>query len=167
MPTEEDKGKMQQYAPTVKNIHVIPNAADTDYYDPAKWSPENHVLLYNGALTYSPNFDSVLYFIEEIYPGLKKIFPDIQLLVTGRYDNVNVDRILNCPGITLTGYVKDIRDVLYRSAACIIPLRQGGGMRLKIPEAMAAGVPVVSTSLGARRSRMYSRKAFTHRRYSC
>lgn len=149
MPNEEDRQKMQQFSPSVKNISVIPNAADTDYYNPALWSPEPRVLVYNGALTYGPNFDAVLYYKEKIYPNLMKVYPDIQLLVTGRYDGINVDRLTDCPGIKLTGYVEDIRDVLYRSSACIIPLRRGGGMRLKIPEAMAAGVPVVSTSMGA------------------
>jgi len=149
MPNEEDKQKMQMFSPSVDNIAVIPNAADTDYYDPALWSPEPRVLVYNGALTYSPNFDAVLYYKEKIYPSLVKIYPDIQLLVTGRYDGINVDALTSCPGIKLTGYVEDIRDVLYLSAACIIPLRRGGGMRLKIPEAMAAGVPVISTSMGA------------------
>ncbi len=149
MPNEEDKQKMEQYAPSVDNIEVIPNAADTDYYEAAQWLPEPHVLVYNGSLVYGPNFDAVLYFKENIYPSLSKIYPDIQLLVTGRYDGVNVDKLTDCPGIKLTGYVKDIRDVLYRSTACIIPLRRGGGMRLKIPEAMAAGLPVVSTSMGA------------------
>ena len=149
MPNKEDKDKMQQFSPLVRNITVIPNAADTDYYNPACWSPEGPVLVYNGALTYSPNFDAVLYYKEKIYPGLKRIYPDVQLLVTGRYDGINVDRLTDCPGIKLTGYMEDMRDVLYRSAACIIPVRQGGGMRLKIPEAMAAGVPVVSTGMGA------------------
>jgi glycosyltransferase involved in cell wall biosynthesis len=149
MPNKEDKDKMQQFSPSVRNITVIPNAADTDYYNPACWSPEGPVLVYNGALTYSPNFDAVLYYKEKIYPGLKKIYPDVQLLVTGRYDGINVERLTDCPGIKLTGYMEDIRDALYRSAACIIPVRQGGGMRLKIPEAMAAGVPVVSTGMGA------------------
>jgi glycosyltransferase involved in cell wall biosynthesis len=149
MPNAEDKEKMQQFSPSVKNIAVIPNAADTDYYNPAFWSPKPRALIYNGALTYSPNFDAVLYYKENIYPILKEIYPDVQLLVTGRYDGINVDRLTDCPGIKLTGYVEDIRDVLYRSAACIIPVRQGGGMRLKIPEAMAAGVPVVSTGMGA------------------
>jgi glycosyltransferase involved in cell wall biosynthesis len=149
MPTDEDKKKMQDFAPDVRNIEVIPNAADTEYYDPAQWSANPNQLVYNGALTYRPNYDSVLFYKDHIYPELRKIYPDIQLLVTGRYDQLDVRALVDCPGIKLTGYVEDIRDVLYRSIACIIPLRQGGGMRLKIPEALAAGVPVISTQMGA------------------
>lgn len=149
MPTQEDKQRMLDFAPDLANIVVIPNAADTEYFDPKKWSPDSHLLVYNGALTYKANLDAVLYYSREIYPILVKKYPNIILKVTGRYDNVDVSELLACPGIDLTGYINDIRDILYRSAICIVPLRHGGGMRLKIPEAMAAGVPVVTSTMGA------------------
>jgi glycosyltransferase involved in cell wall biosynthesis len=100
MPTKEDSLKMEQFSPGVRNIHVIPNAADTDHFDPSKWSPDDNILVYNGALSYSANLDSVLYYKEKIYPHLKKIYPNIKLLVTGRYDNVNIDLISDCPGLS-------------------------------------------------------------------
>jgi glycosyltransferase involved in cell wall biosynthesis len=149
MPTEDDKRHMLEFAPHLTNIHVIPNGADTDYFDPMCWSPETDRLMYNGALTYIANFDAIEYYASEIYPLLKLNRPRVQLMVTGHTHSGDVQTINNWPGIELTGYVDDIRDVLYKSAACVVPLRKGGGMRLKIPEAMAAGVPVVSTSMGA------------------
>jgi glycosyltransferase involved in cell wall biosynthesis len=149
MPTVEDKEKMLEFAPDIKNITVIPNAADTSLFDPSCWSPETGRLIYNGALTYDANLDAVNYFAEEIYPRIAQQMKGVQLVVTGRFDGVDTNQLTEDRGIKLSGYVEDIRTELYRSAACVIPLRKGGGMRLKIPEAMAAGVPVVSTSMGA------------------
>lgn len=149
MPNEEDRQLMLEYAPDLKNVHVIANAADTDLYDPDCWSPEPKRLIYNGALTYSANLDAVQYYAAEIYPQVAQLMDGVQLAVTGRTNGVNTSALSEDRGIKLVGYVDDIRSELYRSAACVIPLRKGGGMRLKIPEAMAAGVPVVSTSMGA------------------
>lgn len=149
MPTEGDRRQMMEFAPHLNNIHVIPNGVDTDYFDPMKWSPTKDRLVYNGSMTYDANLDAVHYFASEIYPLLKQKHPNIKLVVTGRTDGVDLEKIKECSGIELTGFVEDIRKVLYSSYACVIPLRLGGGMRLKIPEAMAAGVPVVSTSMGA------------------
>lgn len=149
MPTEADKRRMIEFAPDIRNIVVIPNAADTEYFDSSNWLPDDCSMIYNGALTYSANLDAVHNYLENIYPLLVGKYPNIKLRVTGRYTNIDLDGLIDCLGIQLTGYISDIRDVLYRSSVCIIPLRLGGGMRLKIPEAMAAGVPVVSTSMGA------------------
>ena len=114
---------------------VIPNAADTDYFDYSSWSPEDFSMIYNGAPTYGANLDAVNNYAENIYPILAKKYPNAKLRVTGSYKNIDVDELINFPGIEFTGYVDDIRNELLRSHVCIIPLRQGGGMRLKIPEA--------------------------------
>jgi glycosyltransferase involved in cell wall biosynthesis len=137
------------FAPHLSNITVIPNGVDVDHFVPTNWSPEMNRLIYHGAMTYGANLDGVIYYSSSIFPLLKIKHPDVKLWVTGRTDGVDLQVIEDWSGIELTGYVDDIRDVLYKSAACVIPLRQGGGMRHKIPEAMAAGVPVVSTSMGA------------------
>lgn len=149
MPTEEDRQLMVDYAPDLTNISVIANAADTSLYDPACWAPERNRLVYQGAVTYSANLDAIEYFASEIYPLVARQIDGVHLVVTGRTGNVDVSHLTEERGVKLAGYVDDIRSELYRSAACVIPLRKGGGMRLKIPEAMAAGVPVVSTSMGA------------------
>lgn len=128
---------------------VIPNGVDTEHYTPNDRKPEFGILVYNGALTYSANLGAVRYFCESIQPLLLERILTAKLLVTGRITGVDLTGIEGCPGIELTGYVDDIRTVLNKSAICIVPLRQGGGSRLKILEAMAAGIPVVSTSVGA------------------
>lgn len=149
MPTEEDKKLMTDFYPWVTNISVIPNGADTDAFDPNFWAPEPNRLIYNGSLTYDANLDAIEYYLREIYPHVAAALPEVKLVVTGRTDGVDLGIVGRSQGVMLSGYVDDIRKELYRSAACVIPLRKGGGMRLKIPEAMAAGVPVVSTSMGA------------------
>ncbi len=149
MVSEEDKRMILEAVPDHPNVAVIPNGVDTGRYDPCLWQPEGRNLLYNGALTYSANLDAIRYYVDCIYPILRMRMPDVKLRITGRTDGVDLTGIYECPGIELTGYVHDIRDVLRTSAACIVPLREGGGSRLKILEAMAAGVPVISTSMGA------------------
>ncbi len=146
--SDTDRQCLLEAAPDLCNIDVIPNGVDTDRYDAASWAPMHGSLIYNGALTYGANLDAVRYYADQIYPLLSEDVPEIELRVTGRYDNVDLNGLANCPGIKLTGYVDDIRPELAKSSVCIVPLRQGGGSRLKILEAMAAGVPVVSTSIG-------------------
>jgi len=136
------------YHPSCPGV-IIPNGVDTGRYTPASHVPEQGFLLYNGAPTYGPNLDSVRCFAQDIYPILVKHRPDAILHVTGRIDGLDLRDISICPGIRFTGYIKDMRDILRRSSLLAVPLRQGGGSRLKILEAMAAGVPVVSTSIGA------------------
>lgn len=144
-----DREDILRAAPDLRNVRVIPNGVDTEHYSPCSRAPEPGVMLYNGALTYGPNLDAVRYFVSDIYPRLQADLPRLKLMVTGRTVGVDLSGIEDSPGVELTGYVQDMRDALSRSSACIVPLRHGGGSRLKILEAMAAGVPVVSTSKGA------------------
>ena len=75
--------------------------------------------------------------------------PRASLSVTGRTESIDLERYINCEGVTFTGYLDDIRPQVQGNWICIVPLRIGGGTRLKILEAMALGTPVVSTSKGA------------------
>lgn len=146
--SEEERQRILKVAPDLPSVTVIPNGVDTEHYTPADREPEPYTLVYNGALTYKINLDAVRYYASEVYPVLARRLPDAKLRVTGRTRGVDLSGIEDCPGIELTGYVDDIRDVLRTSAACVVPLLEGGATRLKVFEAMAAGLPVVSTSMG-------------------
>jgi glycosyltransferase involved in cell wall biosynthesis len=146
--SEQDMESLLCAGPDLRNLQIIPNGVDVERFDPSRWSPERGMLIYNGALTYGPNLGAARYYAAEIYPILRERLPDVRLRITGRTTGVDLRGVEDCPGIEMTGYVADMRDVLYKSAACIVPLIHGGGSRLKIVEAMAAGVPVVSTSKG-------------------
>lgn len=148
MVSESDRALILAAAPNLREVGVVPNGVDVSHYSPVEWQPNTTKLLYNGALTYRANEDAVRHFASDIYPLLRERCPEVVLHVTGRTTDVDVRGIVDCPGIELTGYVEDIRDELRNSAVCVVPLREGGGSRLKILEAMAAGVPVVSTSIG-------------------
>lgn len=147
--SQDDLRHLSRAAPDLRELSVVPNGVDTEHYDPGTWAPGKDALLYNGALTYGANLDAVRYFAAEILPLLRQERPSVVLRVTGRTTDVDLSGISDNDGVLLTGYVDDIRTVLAKSAVCVVPLREGGGTRLKILEAMAAGVPVVSTSVGA------------------
>jgi polysaccharide biosynthesis protein PslH len=97
-----------------------------------------------------PNIDGIQWFVEEVLPLIRKRRPDCSLVIAGRRPTPDVERLAERDSrIRVTGTVDDIRPYLWESAVSIVPLRIGGGTRLKIYEAMAAKIPVVSTSIGA------------------
>ena len=100
-------------------------------------------------MDYGPNVDAMVWFCEEIFPLIRRARPDIELMIVGRDPVPEVLALGETPGVTVTGGVEDVRPYFGQAAVFVAPLRAGGGTRLKILEAMAMGVPVVSTTLGS------------------
>lgn len=131
-------------------ISVIPNGVDTQNLQPdASITPTPHSIIYNGAVTYDANEDAVRYFAEDVLPLLRQRVPDATFAITGGTGDVDVSALKQQPGVIFTGYLDSVGDAVQSSAAVVIPLRHGGGTRLKVLEAMALGVPVISTRKGA------------------
>jgi glycosyltransferase involved in cell wall biosynthesis len=128
---------------------LIQNGVDCQHNTLGLTPKSPNTLVYNGALTYDANYDAMQYFLAEIYPIIKAEISDVTLSITGSTQGVNLSGLKLDDSVFLTGYVEDVRPPVATSTACIIPIRQGGGTRLKILEAMALGTPVVSTSKGA------------------
>lgn len=132
-----------------ERVIIIPNGADVE----AGWLNaiplEEKTLVFNGSLRYSPNFDAMQYFLQEIFPLIKTREPNTKLTITGKTEGVPLECLPQCDEhVRFTGYLDDIRPVVAGSCVCVVPLRIGAGSRLKILEAMALGTPVVSTSKG-------------------
>jgi glycosyltransferase involved in cell wall biosynthesis len=130
-------------------VSVSPNGVDCDRHKPESRQSEPYTLVYNGAMTYSANYDAVRFFLRDVYPQVKEALPQVSFRVTGSTKGVMLDDLNLDESIVLTGYVDDIRTEVAGATLCVIPLRKGGGTRLKILEAMALGTAVVSTSKGA------------------
>jgi glycosyltransferase involved in cell wall biosynthesis len=107
-------------------------------------------LVFVGSMDWLPNIDAVLYFVREILPLIRRQRPETTLAIVGRTPPHKIAQLTVAdPKIQVTGTVPDIRPYLWGCAVSIVPLRIGGGTRLKIYEAMAAKIPVVSTTIGA------------------
>ncbi len=130
-------------------VSVVPNGVDVSAYRRAPGRVVPGRLIYNGSLSYAPNLDAVRWFAEEILPRIAAEVPEAHLVVTGRDDGLAIDDLRANPRIHLTGFLPDLRPALDEAALCVVPLRAGGGTRLKVLEAWAAELPVVSTTLGA------------------
>jgi glycosyltransferase involved in cell wall biosynthesis len=126
---------------------VVPNAVDVDYFKPSDTPPEPHTLIFSGTLHYRPNLDAVRYLIDDIWPRVRARYPEAKLTLTGRSDGVDT-RALAQPGVELLGEVPDIRPHIGRAGVVVVPVRIGGGTRLKVVEGLAMGKPMVSTTLG-------------------
>ena len=128
---------------------VVPNGVDLDFFHTSPSVPhERRHLLFFGAIDYHPNTEGVLFFLRHVFPELLARYPGLHLSIVGRNppESVTAQRSAQ---IEVTGVVDDVRPWLERANVVIVPLRIGGGTRLKILEAMAMGKAVVSTSLGA------------------
>ncbi len=147
--SEEEKQVVQNVSPKGHAVIVIPNGLDLTRYHGTEVQPKNFTLLYCGSLTYQANYDAVYHFLESIFPEILAVYPQAKLRVTGALQGVNLDLLPNCNNVEFTGYLEDVRPVIAKCWISIVPLRIGGGTRLKILESLAMGTPVIATLKGA------------------
>jgi glycosyltransferase involved in cell wall biosynthesis len=142
----------EAFAPFIEpeKLAVIPTGVDVDYFQPMPVDETTNSLVFTGSMDWLPNEDAILYFVEAILPLIKQQCPQVSLKVVGRSPSRKLQALADREkSIRLTGWVEDIRPFVARGSICVVPLRIGGGTRLKIFEAMAMGKAVVSTTVGA------------------
>jgi len=132
-------------------IAVVENGVDAERFARSPTSTQDKLrdLVFVGNMNYYPNIEAAVSFATNIWPSVRSRMKELRLVIVGANPATAVKNLSNTPGITVTGTVPDVRPFYENALAAIVPLRLGGGTRLKILEAMAAGVPVISTPLGA------------------
>jgi sugar transferase (PEP-CTERM/EpsH1 system associated) len=135
---------------SAEKLSVVPTGVDSSYFEPSDVEALPNSLIFTGSMDWLPNEDSMNYFIEQILPLIRTQIPEVRLRIVGRRPSKRLQALAaRHANIHLTGWVEDVRPHLSEAAVAIVPLRIGGGTRLKIFEAMAMAKPVVSTTLGA------------------
>jgi sugar transferase (PEP-CTERM/EpsH1 system associated) len=134
-------------------VHVVQTGVDTEYFSPVP-GPQSPVpsraLVFTGSMDWLPNEDAMLFFCRDVLPLIRAEEPETTLTIVGRTPTPAVKKLADdCPGVRVTGRVDDVRPFMRDASVYIVPLRIGGGTRLKIFEAMAMGKAVVSTTVGA------------------
>jgi sugar transferase (PEP-CTERM/EpsH1 system associated) len=132
-----------------QRVHAVSTGVDLEYFapQPAESAAD---LVFVGSMDWLPNIDGVTWFVREILPLIRKRRPATTVAVVGRKPGSEILELAAAdPKIRITGTVPDVRPFLWASTVSIVPLRVGGGTRLKIYEAMAAKIPVISTTIGA------------------
>jgi glycosyltransferase involved in cell wall biosynthesis len=131
-------------------LGAVPTGVDCDFFQPPAQLPEKPVMAFLGSMDWDANQDAVLWFAHEILPRIRKEVPDAEFLGIGRNPPAALRTLAEQdPRIRLTGTVADVRPHMAEAAVMVLPLRIGGGTRIKVYEAMAMGTPVVSTRIGA------------------
>jgi glycosyltransferase involved in cell wall biosynthesis len=147
--SHEDKAALQEAAGRPVDIVVVPIAIDTDEVAVVEREAKPKHILHIGTMYWPPNIDAVNWFIREIYPIVRQHRPDVQFDVVGSRPPAELLALNDAGlGINVTGYVEDPTPYQRRAAVMIVPLLAGGGMRVKILNALAEGIPIVSTTLG-------------------
>jgi glycosyltransferase involved in cell wall biosynthesis len=141
-----DKEILDADTPAVPK-YVVPNGVDTSYFTPAPSAPEPHSLVFTGAMSYLPNHDGMHYFLDEVFPLIEREIPDVKITIVGSNPPEELRRRARS-NIIVTGFVEDVRPYVWRAGVYVVPLRMGSGTRLKILEALAMNMPVVTTSIG-------------------
>lgn len=130
-------------------VHVVQTGVETDYFTPSPAEPERAHLVFTGSMDWLPNEDGMTYFCREILPRIRQAEPEATLSIIGRAPTPSVRKLAEIAGVEVTGRVDDVRPHIARGAVYVVPLRIGGGTRLKIFEAMSMAKAVVSTTVGA------------------
>jgi glycosyltransferase involved in cell wall biosynthesis len=145
--TDEDRAR--ELVPAIRS-QVVPNGVDVEYFRrrPEDPPPDGRTVLFFGTFNYYPNHDGALYFLREVWPLLAASHPQARLKLIGANPSAEMTAFAG-PRVELAGLVPDIRRHVSEAAVAIVPLRIGGGTRLKVLESMALGKAIVSTRLGA------------------
>jgi hypothetical protein len=129
----------------------VPTGVDCEAYAAAPAAGRRaHSLVFLGSMDWMPNMDAVEFFTREIWANVRAQFPAATFTIVGRNPPPKVRELeKQFPGVRVTGTVEDVKPFLNEAAAMVVPLRVGGGTRIKIFEGMATAIPVVSTRIGA------------------
>jgi polysaccharide biosynthesis protein PslH len=130
-------------------VHVVQTGVETDYFTPAATPPSSGHMVFTGSMDWLPNEDGMTYFCRDVLPKIREQEPAATLSIIGRAPTPAVLRLREIPGVEVTGRVEDVRPHIALGSVYVVPLRIGGGTRLKIFEAMAMAKAVVSTTIGA------------------
>ncbi|WP_059000465.1 glycosyltransferase family 4 protein [Leptolyngbya sp. NIES-2104] len=144
--TDDDRAQLQAFNPTAE-IDVIPNGVDFAAFPYRTNDLGGHHLIFIGAMDNLANIDAAKFLSLEILPQLEAIYPDVTLSLVGARPTAEIQQ-LGKKNITVTGQVESIADYLHQATVCVIPMRTGYGIKNKTLEAMAAGIPIVSSDRG-------------------
>ncbi|HVC32670.1 MAG TPA: glycosyltransferase [Chloroflexota bacterium] len=147
MVSTADEASLRSLYPQVRSC-VVPNGVDTTHYCAGGRETDGATVLFIGKMDYRPNVDAIRWFCSDIWPAVRTEIPHARLLVVGRDLGPEHQPLAKVPGIQLVGAVPDERPWFDRSDLLVVPMRMGSGTRIKVLQAMAMGVPVVSTVLG-------------------
>lgn len=146
--SEEDAKFTKRSLGNSMKVIVSPNGVDLGYFSSrVKYESEN-VILFCGSMDTTMNQDAIHYFCSKIFPKVKILQPNAQFIIVGRNPPMKIKKLHNNKDIIVTGSVDDVRPFYEKASVVVAPFRLGGGTKLKIPEAMAMKVPIVSTSIG-------------------
>ncbi|MGH2650751.1 MAG: glycosyltransferase [Actinomycetota bacterium] len=146
--SDADRALLMACAPGA-DIQAIPTGVDTSYFHPNGAAEAPATLVFTGSMDWYPNEDAIMYFMDAILPNIRREVPGVSLAVVGRDPTPRLREVGAAAGVRVTGTVPDVRPYMAEAAVYIVPLRVGGGTRLKIFEALAMGKAVVSTRVGA------------------
>lgn len=136
----------------VSHVSSVPTGVDAAYFSPPSIPEAKPAcdLLFTGSMDWMPNIDGALWFVKDVLPSIRQRCPRCSFTIAGRRPPAAIRKLASIdPLIRVTGTVEDVRPYLWAGRVSIVPLRVGSGTRLKIFESMAAGIPVVSTTIGA------------------
>lgn len=145
----DDASCLASYLPERRDAIVeIANGVDTSYYTPAARWPGGSELLFIGSHRHTPNQDGMRWFLRDVFPLIQLQRADAHLTIVGDGPWAEMPEIADNPAVSATGFVEDTRPYLARCAVSVVPILSGAGTRIKILDSLAAGIPVVSTTVG-------------------
>lgn len=147
--SQRDAEILQQRSPNME-CHVIPNGVDSEFFKSSHTEIDPNMVLFTGTISYYPNTEGIVWFYKNVWPLIVEKKPNATFCIAGKSPPPEVQAIAESdPAVTATGMVDDMRDYYNKAAVVVVPLRVGGGTRLKILEGMSMSKAIVSTSIGA------------------
>jgi len=147
--SELDKDRLLSFIPNL-NVDIIPNGVDVIFFKATNSNIKKHNIVFAARLNAYTNEDAIVWFLKEMWPLLKERVSDVSLTIAGRNPTLRIKKEIGLdPAVKLTGYVDDIKPFIEQAEVYVCPMRDGGGTKLKLLDAMAMGKAIVTTSVGA------------------